>query len=94
MSATLDVKPLDEIRDRLVRDHIHHGYVDSVLDEAHREITVFVDNVADLEQYAAKFGLGRWTSLVYRWAGWRGEVWLVLCLDIPRGVFPQGRAAR
>lgn len=94
MSATLDVKPLDEIRDRLLRDHIRHGYVDSTLDETHREITVFIDNLPDLQQCAANLRLQRWTSLVQRWHGWHGEVWLVLSLEIPRGVFPgQGRRA-
>jgi hypothetical protein len=96
MSATLDVKPLDDLRDKLVREHFTHGgYVDSIPDEAHREITVLIDNVTDLQQYAADLGLARWTSLVQRWHGWHGEVRLVLALDVPRGVHgaPRQRVA-
>jgi hypothetical protein len=80
VSAALDVKPLDEVRDRLLRDHITHGYVDSALDEPRRQITVFISNIGDLEQYATDLHLER------RWYGWRGEVWLILSLDVPRGI--------
>jgi hypothetical protein len=101
MSATLDVKPLGEIRDRLVREHIPHGYVDSTLDEPHRQINVYISNIGDLEQCAADLHLERRTSLVHRWygrhtcQGWRGEVWLILILDVPRGIHgaPQQREA-
>jgi hypothetical protein len=95
MSAALDVKPLDEVRDRLLRDHITHGYVDSALDETRRQITVFISNIGDLEQYATHLHLERRTSLVDRWYGWRGEVWLILSLDVPRGIHgaPRPRAA-
>lgn len=83
MSAALDVTPMEDRLAHLRRDHITHGYVSHALNEPRREMRVALDNVTDLERYAAVLRLARVSN---QWSGWYGEIWLILSLDVPRGI--------